>query len=129
VLPLDGQVDRIPILKLGDFLLVSPQIALHDRAAVQFKQDLLLKIADTRAKGLILDVSGVNVVDSFLIRLIDEISSSVGVMGARVVVTGFRAEVAATLVEMGFTPRWFLVARDLETGIRKLHEEPDTEEG
>jgi len=110
----------IPILKSGDNLITSPQIALHDKLAVQFKTDILQKIIETKAKGLVLDVSAIDVVDSFLVRQIGEIATAANIMGAKVVVVGLQPTVAMTLVEMGFSLRGIHTARDLEKGFEIL---------
>jgi rsbT antagonist protein RsbS len=110
----------IPILKSGDYLITSPQVALHDRLAVQYKDEILERIVEARAKGLVLDVSAIDVVDSFLVRQIGEIASAASIMGAQVVVVGLRPEVAMTLVEMGLSLRGVRTARDLEKGIETL---------
>lgn len=107
----------IPILKSGDCLIASPQIALHDKLAVQFKENLLERIIDTKAKGMVLDLSAIEVVDSFLVRQIGEIASSAKIMGTKVVVVGLRPAVALTLVEMGIYLNDVSVERDLEKGL------------
>lgn len=109
-----------PILKAGDYLITSPQVAMHDRIAVEFKDEILKKLLETRAKGLVFDVSAIDVVDSFLVRQIAEITSAAKVMGADVVVVGLRPEVAMTLVEMGLSMRGVRTARDLERGLELL---------
>jgi len=110
----------IPILKSGDYLITSPQVALHDKMAVQFKDDILRRIVETKAKGLVLDISAIDVVDSFLVRQIGEIATAANIMGAQVVVAGLRPEVAMTLVEMGFSLKGVHTALDLEKGLETL---------
>lgn len=107
----------IPILKSGDCLIASPQIALHDRLAVEFKGNLLEKIVETKANGLILDLSAIDIVDSFLVRQIGEIASSARIMGSEVVLVSLRPAVALTLVEMGISLNGVKVARNLEKGL------------
>ena len=111
----------IPVLKAGEYLITSPQMTLHDRIAVQFKDDVLRRIVETKAKGLVLDVSAIDIVDSFLVRQLGEIATAAGIMGAKVVVVGIRPDVAMTLVEMGFELRGIYTARDLENGLEKLN--------
>lgn len=108
---------RIPILKIGDILIASIQVALHDASAVQFKDDLLQKIHDTRAKGVIIDLTALDVVDSFIGRLIADIAAMAGLMGARVVLTGLQPAVAITLVELGLELPRVLTALNLEKGL------------
>jgi len=110
----------IPILKTGDYLITSPQVALHDKMAVQFKDDILRRIVETKAKGLVFDISAIDIVDSFLVRQIGEIAIAANIMGAQVVVVGLRPEVAMTLVEMGFSLKGVHTARDLEKGLEVL---------
>lgn len=111
----------IPILKSGDCLITSPQVALHDKLAVQFKNDILQRIVETKAKGLVLDLSAIDVVDSFLVRQIGEIAAASSIMGGHVVVVGLRPEVAMTLVEMGFLLEGVHTAINLEKGLEVLH--------
>ncbi|MEF3275754.1 STAS domain-containing protein [Chloroflexus sp.] len=120
---------RIPILKIGDILIASIQVALHDASAVQFKDDLLQKIHDTRARGVIIDLTALDVVDSFIGRLIADIAAMAGLMGARVVLTGLQPAVAITLVELGLELPRVLTALNLEKGLammqRMTNEESD----
>lgn len=111
---------RIPILKIGDILIASIQVALHDASAVQFKDDLLQKIHDTRARGVIIDLTALDVVDSFIGRLIADIAAMAGLMGARVVITGLQPAVAITLVELGLELPRVLTALNLEKGLAMM---------
>ena len=111
---------RIPILKIGDVLIASIQVALHDASAVQFKDDLLQRIYDTKARGLIVDLTAVDVVDSFIGRLISDIASMAGLMGTRVVITGLQPAVAITLVELGLTLEGVRTALNVEKGMELL---------
>lgn len=111
---------RIPILKIGDILIASIQVALHDASAVQFKDDLLQKIHDTRARGVIIDLTALDVVDSFIGRLIADITAMAGLMGARVVLTGLQPAVAITLVELGLELPRVLTALNLEKGLAMM---------
>lgn len=111
---------RIPILKIGDVLIASIQTTLHDSSAVQFKDDLLQRIFETRARGLIVDLTAVEVVDSFIARLISDIASMAGLMGTRVVITGLQPAVAITLVELGLELPQVLTALNLEKSLAAL---------
>lgn len=111
---------RIPILKIGDILIASIQVALHDASAVQFKDDLLQKIHDTRAKGVIIDLTALDVVDSFIGRLIADIAAMAALMGTRVVLTGLQPAVAITLVELGLELPRVLTALNLEKGLSMM---------
>lgn len=111
---------RIPILKIGDILIASIQVALHDASAVQFKDDLLQKIHDTRARGVIIDLTALDVVDSFIGRLIADIAAMAALMGTRVVLTGLQPAVAITLVELGLELPRVLTALNLEKGLSMM---------
>lgn len=121
---------RIPILKIGDVLIASIQVALHDASAMQFKDDLLEKIHATNARGVIIDLTALDVVDSFIGRMIADISMMSGLMGAQVILTGLQPAVAITLVELGLELPRVLTALNLEKGLelmRRQHTEDDEE--
>ena len=123
------EIPRIPILKIEDYLVASIQVALHDRSAVQFKDDILHRIYETKARGLILDLTAVDVVDSFIGKLISEIGDMAGLMGAKVVITGLQPAVAITLIELGLELEGVITALNLEKGIEALRQaEDETEE-
>jgi rsbT antagonist protein RsbS len=113
---------RIPILKIGDILIASIQVELHDASAVQFKDDLLHQIYQTRAHAVIIDLTAVEVVDSFIGRLIADIAAMTGLMGASVVLTGLQPAVAITLVELGLELPRVTTALNLEKGLSLLHQ-------
>ena len=94
---------RASILKIEDFLLATPEEAMHDLAAIQFKDDLLERVKETKISGLIIDLGRIDVVDSFMGRTIGEIANSAALLGAEVAVIGLRPEVAITMVEMGIS--------------------------
>ncbi|MEV5015789.1 STAS domain-containing protein [Streptomyces sp. NPDC053780] len=98
--PLAG---RLPVLRLGDVLLVTLQGDLHDSTAQQLQEDLAETIVGSGATGVIIDISGVEIVDSFLGRVLAEIAGQSGLLAARTVVVGMRPAVAITLVELGLT--------------------------
>ncbi len=122
------EIPRIPILKIEDYLVASVQVALHDSSAVQFKDDILHRIYETKAKGLILDLTAVDVVDSFIGKLIGEIGEMAGLMGAKVVITGLQPAVAITLVELGLELEGVITALNLEKGIEALRKAGDEAE-
>ncbi len=111
---------RIPILQIERFLVASIQVALHNSSAVQFKDDLLTAIHRTRARGLILDMTALDVVDSFLGKLIGDVAEMAGLMGATVVITGLQPAVAITLVELGLSLEGVVTALNLEKGMACL---------
>jgi rsbT antagonist protein RsbS len=119
---MESQSSRIPILQIEDFLVASVQASLHDRAAMEFKDDLLQRIHETKAQGLILDFSALDIVDSFIAKLTGDIAEMSALMGARVVVTGLQPAVAVSLVELGVELRGVITALNLEKGIRILRQ-------
>ncbi|MFD5544008.1 STAS domain-containing protein, partial [Streptomyces sp. NPDC127079] len=100
---LPGGSALVPVLALGDILLVSLQGELHDSVAEQLQQDITQRVAGSEASGVVIDVSGVEIVDSFLGRVIAEIAANARLLAARTVVCGMRPAVAITLVELGLT--------------------------
>ncbi len=119
---------RIPILKIGDVLIASIQTALHDTTAIQFKDDLLEKIHSTKARGVIIDLTAVDIVDSFIGRMIADIAAMAGLMGTRVVLTGLQPAVAITLVELGMELPSVLTALNLEKGLALMQMQSQSEE-
>ena len=95
--------ERIPILQLEETLLVTIQVDLHDRLAMQLQDDLTTKISETAAKGVLMDISSLEVVDSFIGRLLSNISMRARVLDAKTVVVGMQPAVAITLVELGLS--------------------------
>src|SRR4051812_18324722 len=94
-------MDRIPILQMGDYLLVTIQVDMHDRLALTLQDDLTSRIVDTGARGLLIDISSLNMVDSFIGRMLSNISAMASVLDAETVVVGMQPAVAITLVELG----------------------------
>jgi rsbT antagonist protein RsbS len=119
---------RIPILKIGDVLIASIQTALHDTTAIQFKDDLLEKIHETKARGVIIDLTAVDIVDSFIGRMIADIAAMSGLMGTKVVLTGLQPAVAITLVELGMELPSVLTALNLEKGLALMQMQNQSEE-
>ena len=110
-------MDRIPILKLGDALLVTIQVDMHDRLATALEEDLTNRIAATGAKGVLIDISSLEVVDSFIGRMLDNIAGISRVLDADTVVVGMRPAVAITLVELGLEMRGVRTALNVERGM------------
>jgi rsbT antagonist protein RsbS len=110
-------VDRIPILKIGDHLLVTIQIDIHDRVAMALQDDLTARIVKTRAKGVLIDISALEIVDSFIGRMLANIASMARVLDAETVVVGMRPAVAITLVELGLSLPGVRTALNLEKGM------------
>ncbi|GAA3047772.1 STAS domain-containing protein [Actinokineospora globicatena] len=115
-------MERIPILKIGDVLLASIQVDLQDRDVLALQEDLAEKITATGAHGVILDISAVDIVDSFIGRMFATIASTSRLFDAHTVVVGMRPAVAITLVELGLTLGEVRTALDLEKGLAILAE-------
>ena len=113
-------MDRIPILKLGRALLVSVQAEMHDRLAKGLEEDLSERIVQTAARGVMIDISGLEIVDSFMGRLLDNIAGVARLLGASTVVVGMRPAVAITLVELGLSLNGVRTALDVERGMRLI---------
>ncbi|MFC0679395.1 STAS domain-containing protein [Lysobacter korlensis] len=113
-------MDRIPILRMGDVLLVTIQIDMHDQIALQLQDDLTRMIEKTGARGVVIDISALEIVDSFIGRLIADTSAMSRVLDAATVVVGMRPAVAITLVELGVAMPGVRTALDVEKGLAML---------
>jgi rsbT antagonist protein RsbS len=113
-------VERIPILKMGPYLLVSIQVDMHDRLAMQLQDDLTTRIAETGARGVLIDISALEMVDSFIGRTLGNIAAMSRVLDAETVVVGMRPAVAITLVELGMSLTGVRTALDVEKGMDLL---------
>jgi rsbT antagonist protein RsbS len=113
-------MERIPILKMGEFLLVTIQVDMHDQLALTLQDDLTERISRTGAKGVLIDISSLEVVDSFIGRMIGSIAVMSRLMNAETVVVGMQPAVAITLVELGLTLPGVRTALDVERGMALL---------
>ena len=113
-------MDRIPILKLGNALLVTIQVDMHDRLATALEEDLTSRIVSSRAKGVLIDISALEIVDSFMGRMLDNIAAVSRILDADTVVVGMRPAVAIALVELGLSLEGVRTALDLEKGLAIL---------
>jgi len=113
-------VERIPILRMGRFLLVTIQVDMHDRLALTLQDDLTSMITRTEAKGVLIDISSLDVVDSFIGRMLANIAQMSRVLDAETVVVGMRPAVAITLVELGMSLVGVKSALDVERGMALL---------
>lgn len=113
-------MDRIPILKMGEFLLVTIQVDMHDRLAMTLQEDLTTRIAATGAHGVLIDISSLEVVDSFIGRMLGNIAAMSAIMDANTVVVGMRPAVAITLVELGLSLAGVRTALNVEKGMELL---------
>ena len=126
-------MDRIPILKLRELLLVTIQVDMHDRLAMQLQDELTARIVETGARGVLIDISSLDIVDSFIGRMIANIAAMARVLDADTVVVGMQPAVAITLVELGLTLPGVRTALNVDRGMRLLEpsgvqpviEEPD----
>lgn len=113
-------MDKIPILRMGDFLLVSIQVDLYDRLALNLEADLVQMVNKTSAKGVLIDISAVSIVDSFMGRIIGNIASMSKILDAETVVVGMQPAVAITLIELGLPLKGVHTALDMERGMKFL---------
>jgi len=113
-------MERIPILRMGAFLLVPIQVDMHDQLAMTLQDDLTNQITKSKAKGVLIDISSLDVVDSFIGRMLGNISSMARVLGAQAVVVGMQPAVAITLVELGLELTGVHTALDVEKGMALL---------
>ena len=115
-------MERIPILKMGDCLLVTIQVDMHDRLAMALQDDLTDRIAKQRARGVLIDISALEVVDSFIGRMLGNIAAMARVLDAKTVVVGMRPAVAITLVELGLSLPGVSTALNVEKGMALIRE-------
>ena len=113
-------MERIPILKMGRFLLVTVQVDMHDRLAMTLQDDLTQRIVQTGAQGVLIDISALEVVDSFIGRMLGNTASMSRILDAETVVVGMRPAVAITLVELGLSLTGVRTALNVEAGMSLL---------
>ena len=113
-------MDKIPILRLEDLLLVTIQVDMHDRMAHTLQEDLTERVVQDRAKGVLIDISSLEVVDSFIGRMLVNISSATRALGAETIVVGIRPSVAITIVELGLTLEGVHTALNIDKGMGRL---------
>ena len=115
-------MDRIPILKFGNALLVTIQVDMHDRLATALEEDLTGRIVANNARGVLIDISALEVVDSFIGRMLDNIAAVSRILDADTVVVGMRPAVAITLVELGLSLTGVKTALNVERGMAMIHD-------
>lgn len=113
-------MERIPILRMGDVLLVTIQVDMHDKLALALQDDLTSQIERRGAKGVLIDISALDMVDSFIGRMIANLSRMSSILDARTVLVGMRPSVAITLVELGLSLEGVQTALDAERGMKLL---------
>jgi rsbT antagonist protein RsbS len=121
-------MDRIPILRMGKYLLVTIQVDMHDRLAMTLQDDLTVRIAEMQARGVLLDISSLEVVDSFIGRMISNIAGMSRVLDAETVVVGMQPAVAITLVELGLSLPRVRTALNVERGMQLLRAATQSED-
>jgi rsbT antagonist protein RsbS len=117
-------MDKIPILQMGRLLLVTIQVDMHDRLALQLQDDLTARIVKARARGVLIDISSLEVVDSFIGRMISNIAAMARVLDAETVVVGMQPAVAITLVELGLSLEGVRTALNVDKGMTLLEGRP-----
>jgi rsbT antagonist protein RsbS len=122
-------MEKIPILRMGNLLLVTIQVDLYDRLAESLEADLVLMINKTGAKGVLIDISAVSIIDSFMGRIIGNIATMSKILDAVTVVVGMQPAVAITLVELGLPLNGVLSALNVERGMELLRTKIDDENG
>jgi len=122
-------MERIPILRMGEFLLVTIQVDMHDQLALTLQEDLTTMIQKKNAKGVLIDISALEIVDSFIGRMIADISAMSRLLDARTVLVGMQPAVAITLVELGLSLSGVRTALNVERGMRLLRMDWDSWEG
>jgi rsbT antagonist protein RsbS len=113
-------MERIPILKMGEFLLVTIQVDMHDRLALTLQDDLTNQIVQHGSRGVMIDISALEMVDSFIGRMLGSIAGMANLLDARSVIVGMRPSVAITLVELGMSLQGVQTALDVEKGMAVL---------
>jgi rsbT antagonist protein RsbS len=115
-------VDRIPILKMGDYLLITIQVDMHDKLALTLQNDLTEQIVTYKSKGILIDISALEIVDSFIGRMLGIIASMSRLLDAETVVVGMQPAVAITLVELGLSMKGIRTALNVEKGMTVLRD-------
>lgn len=115
-------MEKIPILRMGRYLLVTIQVDMHDRLAMQLQEDLTTKISQTQARGVLIDISALDIVDSFIGRMLADIAGMSRILDAQTVVVGMQPAVAITLVELGLALPGVRTALDVERGMKLLEQ-------
>ena len=115
-------MERIPILKMGNLLLVTIQVDMHDRLALTLQDDLTERIVKHRARGVLIDISALDIVDSFIGRMISNTAAMAKILDAHTVLVGMQPAVAITLVELGLTLEGVKTALNVEQGIKILQQ-------
>lgn len=124
-----SDMERIPILKMGPFLLVTIQVDMHDQLAQTLQDDLADRVVKENSRGVLIDISSLEVVDSYIGRMLARIASIAKILDAETVVVGMQPAVAITLVELGMSLEGVKTALDVEKGMRMLQQSEFFETG
>ena len=122
-------MEKIPILQMGEFLLVTIQVDMHDQLAMTLQDDLTNRISETGAHGVLIDISSLEIVDSFIGRMLGNIAAMSRVLDAKTVVVGMRPAVAITLVELGMSLAGVNTALNVDAGMNLLRTSVNGEKG
>lgn len=114
-------MERIPILRMGQVLLVTIQVDMHDQLALTLQEDLTNRVVETGARGVLIDISGVEMVDSFMGRMLANIAGMVRILDATTLIVGMQPAVAITLVELGMSLPGIETALNVEQGMERLN--------
>jgi rsbT antagonist protein RsbS len=120
-------MDKIPILRMGEFLLVTIQVDMHDQLALKLQEDLSNAINKNASRGVLIDISSLEMVDSFIGRMVADISSIGRILGAETIVVGMQPAVAITLVELGLSLPGVATALNVERGMELLRRKIDAD--
>lgn len=121
-------MERIPILKMGSFLLVTIQVDMHDQLAMNLQDDLTARIVKSNARGVLIDISSLEIVDSFIGRMLGNIAGMSRILDAETVVVGMQPSVAITLVELGLSLKGVRTALNVEKGMALLRSALEADE-
>jgi len=120
-------MERIPILRMGEFLLVTIQVDMHDQLALKLQDDLTTAIQKNASKGVLIDISTLEMVDSFIGRMVSDISGMSKILGAETILVGMQPAVAITLVELGLSLPGVATALNVERGMALLRHKIDAD--
>ena len=121
-------MDQIPVLKIGNILLVSIQVDMHDHLALALQESLAKRVIEDRAVGVVIDISALDVVDTFIGRMIANMAAMAAILNARTVLVGMQPAVAITMVELGLRLKGVLTALNVERGMALLETRSQTDD-
>jgi rsbT antagonist protein RsbS len=122
-------MQKVPILKIGNILIISLQVELHDKIVLKVQEDILQKIFETSTGGLIIDMSAIEVIDSFMGKILSDTAAMARIMGAETVLVGIQPEIAITLQELGLKLKGVYTTLNLEEGVKLLQNIREVRDG